>query len=204
VEYTELLKKRRSIRKYLASPVSDNDIKNVLEAARLAPSWGNRQCWQFIVVKEQGTKEKIAGENRKWISEAPVIIAACADPSASGRKPGMDYFMLDVGIAFEHLVLAAANLGLGTCWIGAFDEEQVKVALGVPGDIRAVAFTPLGYPAEKKGDVSNRKLLQEIVFYEKYAAKQAQGAADRLINTINRQYRKGRGLIAKLRNRLAF
>ena len=136
------------MRKYKAIPVTDDDIKTVLEAARLAPSWGNKQCWQYIVITDQNTKNKLVGEGREWISKAPVIIAACADPSKSGHKPGMDYYMLDIGISLEHLVLVATDLGMGTCWIGTFDEKRAKEAMGVPDEIRVVAYTPLGYPDE--------------------------------------------------------
>ena len=204
MEYTELIKKRRSIRKYKPDPVSDDDIKTVLEAARLAPSWANRQCWQYIVVTDQNTKEKLAGENRKWINEAPVVIAVCANPEISGRKPDMEYYMLDIGISFEHLVLAAANLGLGTCWIGAFDEKRAKEALGVPDNIRVVAFTPFGYPAEKKGDVFDRKSLRELVFGNRYGQGYAQAVQVSLFHKINRLYIKGRKFSEKLRNRFAF
>ena len=200
----EVVKKRRSIRRYKSEPISGKDLKAVLEAARLAPSWGNYQCWRYIVVTDQSIKEKLAGEERKWISDAPVIIVACANPNASGHKPGMDYFLLDIGISFEHLILAATDLGLGTCWIGAFDEKQAKEVLGVPDEIRVVAFTPLGYLAEKKGVVFERKPLQEIVYYEKYGQVKAQGFQARFISKINKQYNKGRKLSERLRNRFAF
>ena len=160
MEYMDLVKKRRSIRKYKSNPVSDEDLKTMLEAARLAPSWGNRQCWQYIIVRDQSIKMKLAEAGGKWIAKAPVIIVACMDPKASGYKPNMDYFMLDIGISFEHLILAATNLGLGTCWIGGFDKEIARQALGVPNEIRVVAYTPVGYPDEKKGEVFNRKSLR--------------------------------------------
>ncbi len=204
MEYMEVVKKRRSTRRYKSDPISDKDLKTILEAARLAPSWGNRQCWQYIVITDQSVKEKLAGEERKWLSEAPIIIVACADPKASGHKPGMDYFMLDIGISFEHLILAATDLGLGTCWIGAFDEKQAKETLGIPDYIRVVAYTPLGYADEKKGVVFDRKPLQEIVYYEKYGQAKSQGLQAVVIGTIAKLYIKGRKLSEKLRNRFAF
>jgi nitroreductase len=201
----DLVKSRRSIRSYKSTPVSDRDLKIVLEAARLAPSWGNRQCWQYIVVTDQSIKNKIAEAGKQWwVNEAPVIIVACADPRASGRKPDMDYYMLDIGISFEHLILAAANLGLGTCWIGAFDEAAVKEALGVPGEIRVVAFTPLGYPNEIRGQVFDRKPIRDICFYERYGQAKSQGLPSAFIAPIEKLYIKGRKLSEKLRNRLAF
>jgi nitroreductase len=204
LEYTAVIKKRRSVRKYKATPVADEAIKSVLEAARLAPSWANRQCWQFVVVTDRTIKEKLAGEERKWISEAPVIIVACADPEKSGRKPGMDYYTLDIGISMEHLVLAATDLGLGTCWIGAFDEKQAKEALGVPDEIRVVAYTPLGYPDEKKGEVFARKSLRDIVYYNRYGDAKPQGLLFASLRKMNGLYTKGRKFSEKLRNRLAF
>jgi nitroreductase len=204
MNFTEVIGKRRSIRKYKSIPINEEDLKTILEAARLAPSWANRQCWKYVIVTDQSTKEKLAGEDRKWISEAPVIIAACADPTASGHKPGMDYYTLDIGISMEHLVLAATNLGLGTCWIGAFDESQAKEALGVPEGIRVVAFTPLGYPAEKKGNVFDRKPLGDIVFYNRYGQTVSPLLTAAFTRKVGELYIKGRRLIEKLRNRLAF
>jgi nitroreductase len=205
VEYLQLIKKRRSIRKYKPDPVSDKDIETILEAARLAPSWSNLQCWHYITVTDQSIKEKLAGEKRKWLSDAPVIIVACADPNESGQKPGMDYFMLDIGISFEHLILAATDLGLGTCWIGAFNEKKAKEALGIPEEIRVVAMTPLGYPDEKKDSVYARKSLREIVFNNRYGqAAKIPGIQSTVAGTIKKLYIKGRKLKEKLRNKFAF
>ncbi|MEM2111163.1 MAG: nitroreductase family protein, partial [Candidatus Bathyarchaeia archaeon] len=131
----EVIRKRRSIRKYLPKPVRKEDIEYVLEAARLAPSWANRQCWRYIVVTDEPLKKKIA--QREWIAEAPVIIVGCADPTKSGDREGKPYYMLDMGSSMEHLMLAAAEKGLGTCWIGGqFDEKTVKEALNIPENIR--------------------------------------------------------------------
>ena len=170
MEFLELARKRRSIRKYKSDPVSDEDIKALLEAVRLAPSWGNRQCWRFVVVTDEVTREKLA-DKREWIAEAPVIIVACADPEKSGQKADQDYYLLDIGIAMEHLVLAATERGLGTCWIGWFDEDSARQAIGVPESIRVVAYTPLGHPAEEKREVTERLPLEEIVYYEKYGQR---------------------------------
>lgn len=200
MEYMDLVRKRRSIRRYKTIPVADGDIETVLEAARLAPSSSNSQCWQYVVVTDRSTKEKLAGPGRRWISEAPVVIAACADPKAYSRKPGMDY-LVDIGISFEHLILAATDLGLGTCWIGAFDEEQAKEALGVPDEIRVVAFTPLGYPDERKEKVFARKPLRDICSYEKYGQRGPQGIHHEVAARIGKMYIKGRKLEEKLRNR---
>jgi nitroreductase len=204
MEYLDLIKTRRSIRKYKPDPVSESDIQTVLEAARLAPSWSNLQCWHYIVVTEPAIKTKLAGEKRKWLSNAPIIIVACADPRASGQKTDLDYFMLDTGISFEHLVLAATDLGLGTCWIGAFNETTAREALGVPGNIRVVALTPLGYPEEKKDPVYARKSLREIVSRNRYGRAEKPGGLSAAAVTLKRLYIKGRKLKEKLRNRFAY
>ena len=166
MEFLELVRKRRSIRRYKSDPVPQKKLEYVLEAARLAPSWGNRQCWRFIVVKEEAKRRAIA--TREWVAEAPSIIVGCAYPDLSGSRFNQQYYMLDMGIAMEHLILAAAEQGLGTCWIGGqFDEEAVKQTLGIPEEVRVVALTPIGYPAETSGP-KERKPLKEIVSYNEW------------------------------------
>ncbi len=164
MDFLELVRKRRSIRRYRPDPIPQEHLEYVLEAARLAPSWGNRQCWRFIVVRDPSKRRAIS--QRDWVAEAPAIIVGCADPTLSGSRFGQQYYMLDMGIAMEHMMLAAAEKGLGTCWIGGqFDEETVKRVLGVPPEIRVVAMTPIGYPAEEPAP-RGRKELREIVSYD--------------------------------------
>lgn len=166
MDFLELVKKRRSIRKYKPEPIPEEKIDYILEAARQAPSWGNRQCWRFIVVKDESKKRKIA--SRDWIAQAPIIIIGCAYPGLSGSKSGQQYYMLDMGIAMEHMMLAAAEQGLGTCWIGGqFDEETVKNILNIPSEVRVVALTPLGYPDESPNP-RDRKPLNEFVGYDEW------------------------------------
>jgi nitroreductase len=121
---------------------------------------------------------KAAGVINVWLKKAPVIILACGSPGSSGTRNGINYIYVDVSIAMEHLVLAAANQGLGTCWVGAFDEEKMKNILGIPDDVRVIALTPVGYPAEKEGmrekvskkvmGSKKRKPMEEIVFYDSW------------------------------------
>jgi len=166
MELMEAIRNRRSIRRYKPDPVPENVLKEVLEAARLAPSWANRQCWRFIVVKDKEKRKKIT--MRDWAAEAPVVIVGCADPNASGNKFGQPYYMLDMGIAIEHLMLAATEHGLGTCWIGGqFDEPTVKQVLNIPEGLRVVALTPLGYPDEKP-EAKPRKSLHEILSVDSF------------------------------------
>ncbi len=171
----KIFEERRSIRKFEDRPVEEEKLQAVLEAARLAPSWANRQCWSFVVVRDpairQAVSEKLEGNPcQKGVAQAPVLIAACADPGLSGRQDDQNYYLVDIGITLEHLVLEAWSQGLGTCWIGAFDESVFKPILGVPEEIRLVAMTPLGYPA-KWPDERGRKPLEEIVFYDRYGSR---------------------------------
>jgi nitroreductase len=183
MDFLELVQKRRSIRKYKSDSVPEEKLNYVLEAARLSPSWGNRQCWNYIIVTDEALRKKIvmrretpanvAGttraieerksrRSREWIAQAPIIIVGCADPTKSGDKEEKQYYLLDMGISMEHLILAAAEQGLGTCWIGGgFNEQIVKEALDIPKDIRMVALTPLGYPDEAT-EPKSRKTLEEI------------------------------------------
>jgi len=166
MDFIELVRKRRSIRRYKSDPVPTQKLEYVLEAGRLAPSWGNRQCWRFIVVTDKAKKKAIS--TRDWIAEAPLIIVGCAHPDLSGTRFNQQYYMLDMGIAMEHMILAAAEQGLGTCWIGGqFDEEEVKQTLNIPEDVRVVALTPLGYPAETPGP-KGRKPLKEIFNHDRW------------------------------------
>jgi nitroreductase len=143
-------------------------LHKILEAARLSPSACNFQPWRFIVVTNPLIKERLrAAYDREWFASAPVIIVACAVlDEAWNRRDGEEYWKVDITIAMQNLILEAWEENLGTCWIGAFDEEKVKKILGIPENIRVVAMTPVGYPAEQKGKVTDRKSLDEIVFYE--------------------------------------
>lgn len=167
MEFADVIRKRRSIRKYKPDPVPKEDIEYILNAARLAPSWANTQCWKFIVVTEPETIAALAKAGNAWLADVPVIIVACADPEKPGTKGDQPYYMLDIGIAMEHLILAAADRGLGTCWIGAFNEQKVKAVLGVPDEMRVVASTPLGYPDQVPAP-QKRKSFDEIVCAEQY------------------------------------
>jgi len=166
----EAIRTRRSIRNYENRPVENEKLMNVLEAARLSPSATNAQPWSFIVVTDRDVKERLRSSyDRDWFVSAPVIIVACALPDEAWvRHDGEEYWKVDVTIAIQDLILAAWEEGLGTCWIGAFNEEEAKRALGIPEQVRVVAMTPLGYPAEEKGPVTDRKTLEEIVHYDRW------------------------------------
>ncbi|MEM3584667.1 MAG: nitroreductase family protein [Nitrososphaerales archaeon] len=164
----DAIKLRRSIRRYKPKEVEKEKLMRIIEAGRLAPSATNSQPWHFIIVKNPEIKRKL-GESypKEWFVNAPVIIVACADPSKAWvRGDGEEYWKVDVAIALQNMILCAVEEGLGTCWIANFNEKIVKEVLGIPQGIRVVAMTPLGYPNEVKGEVRDRKPLEEILHFE--------------------------------------
>jgi nitroreductase len=180
----EAIRRRRSIRRFRDKPVEDAMLRQILEAVRQAPSWANLQCWRFIVVKEASIKEKIGelsyvesffatrgyktNPARKGLAEAPIVIVACADPSQSGVLWDQHYYMTDLGLAAQNLMLAARGLGLGTVFVGVFDEGKLRTLLKIPSTIRIVGLIPLGYPRDEKKEGPPRRPLHEIVFYEQW------------------------------------
>ena len=164
MEFDEVLRKRRSIRKYKDTPVPKEKILKMLEAARIAPSAGHRQPWHFVVVENEEMIKKLA--KSEWAAEATVMIVGLADQEASPS-----WCINDLGIALEHIVLAATNLGLGTCWMGQRGrEELVKSLLGIPDDFKVIAVIPIGVPDETPAP-KDRKSLDTIVSWEKYGSK---------------------------------
>jgi len=165
----EAIRERKSIRSYESRPVGEEELQAVLEAARLAPSANNRQEWRYVVVRDQATRERlmVASNNQHFVAEAPVIIACCAETDGRLLRCGQVAYTIDVAISIDHMTLAAVELGLGTCWIGSFYEDQVKEILDIPEEIRVVELLTLGYPAEP-GRPRERKSLDEIVMYEEW------------------------------------
>lgn len=165
----EAIRTRTSVRSYLSSPVERDKLARILDAARLAPSGKNGQPWTFVVIEDADTKRRLvdACKGQAFLAEAPVVIAACGREDLAYKKMGgyWNSLAVDIGISIEHLMLAAAAEGLGTCWIGAFSEEDVRAILGVPPEVKIVALTPVGYPKEKRA-VRPRKAIDEIVMRE--------------------------------------
>ena len=159
----EAIAKRRSIRTYVNMPVPEDKLNKVLEAAQKAPSAGNRQEYRLIVVKHEATRQRLvrAAADQGFLAESGVIIVGCA--TNIDRK----WHAVDVTIAIDHMTLAAHALGLGTCWIGAFEEDAVKSILGIPEGIRVIMLMTLGLPAEE-GRLRPRKSLEELVCYDKW------------------------------------
>ena len=172
----QVIRDRRSIRKYQGRPVEREKIEQVLDAARLAPSWKNMQCWRFLVLEDEGRRQALLtafpddNPGKKALLQAPAVIVVCADPAESGVENGIDYFVADTAIAFEHLCLSAHALGLGTCWMGWYDEAAIKGALAIPDQIRIVGVTPLGYP-DQEPKARPRKEMGDIAYFDQWGGK---------------------------------
>jgi nitroreductase len=167
MEFSDLIRERYSVRAYQPDPVEDEKLEAVLEAARLAPTAANRQPFQLIVIHIQGREEELSDiYGKSWFVEPPLLICACGLPDRGWtRRDGKSYVDVDVAIVMDHLILAAANEGLGTCWVGAFDPDAAREVLDLPDDVEPIAFTPLGYPADEPGS-KKRRPLDELLRYE--------------------------------------
>ena len=170
MEFSELIQKRYSVRAYRPDPVPLEHLDMVLSAACTAPTAANRQPFQLIVVHTAGCEDEVRRMyHRDWFVSAPLVIAACG-LTTEGWVRSYDqanYTTVDVAIAMDHLILAAAELGLGTCWIANFDPEAVRQVLHLPQGVEPVALTPLGYPADQPRP-KERKPLAELVRYERW------------------------------------
>ena len=168
MEYSELIAARYSVRAYRSDPVEDEKLQAILESARLAPTAANRQPIQLVVMHTVGREEEIRKiYHRPWFVQAPLVIAVCTISSQAWVRDS-DKFnarLIDAAIVADHLILAAANLGLGTCWIANFNTEAARSVLCLPAEVEPVIFTPLGYPADKPGP-KIRKPLADLVRYE--------------------------------------
>ena len=167
MEFLELAKRRYSVRAYKPDPMEDDKLEQVLEAARLAPTAANRQPFQLIVIHTAGREAELRRiYDRPWFVQAPVIICACGIPAQGWvHREGKSYCDVDVTIAMDHLILAAADLGLGTCWIGAFDPTAAREILGLPDEVEPIVFTPVGYPSDEPRP-KKRKPMGELIRYE--------------------------------------
>jgi nitroreductase len=169
MEFADLIQGRYSVRAYKPDPVEQDKLEQVLDAARLAPTAANRQPFQLVVIHTAGREaelQRIYG--REWFVQAPLVICACGVVDQTWvRRDGKSYSDVDVAIVMDHLILAAANAGLGTCWIGAFDAAAARKVLGLPEGVEPVVLTPLGYAADTPGP-KKRKALSEVVRYERW------------------------------------
>ena len=175
MEVFDAIRRRKSVRAYDPTPVPKEKLEIILEAARLAPSAENRQPWYFIVVTDPEKRKQIAKSGRfaGFLKKSPVVIVGCGD-----RKASPKWYVVDVTIAMQNMVLAATGEGLGTCWVGSFDEELVKRLLKIPEHLKMVALLTVGYP-RKKFDLlakilhffRRKKRLSKIVGFEEYKGK---------------------------------
>ncbi|MBN2104961.1 nitroreductase family protein [bacterium] len=169
MELFEAIRTRQSVRKYADRPVEEEKLNRILEAARLSPSAKNRQARKFIVIRDAERRQKMieAARGQQFVGSAPVIIACCGLDPDYHMTCGQPADTIDLAIAIDHMTLAATALGLGSCWIGAFYQDQVKQLLGIPEKVQVVELLLLGYASESEFRTS-RKGLQEIVAYERW------------------------------------
>jgi len=167
----EVISQRRSVRSYQDKAVEEDKLAKVLEAARLAPSAGNRQEWRFLVVRDAELRQRLmeAARGQQFVGDAPVVIVACAPEHGHVMSCGHPSFLVDVSIALEHIALAARALGLGTCWVGAFEQQPVRDVLGIPASVEVVQLMALGYPTDWP-EPKDRKETAEIVCYDGWTA----------------------------------
>jgi nitroreductase len=167
----QVIKERKSIRKYRPDPVPAEKLAAVLDAMRLAPSGKNAQPWRFIVVRDAGLKEKLveACNGQRFVGEAPVVVVGCGWEQKAYSKMGgyWNSLSVDVAIALDHLALTAVAEGLGTCWIGSFKEDTVREILGIPQEVKVIALMALGYPAVEP-EAKPRKSLEEVVVFDSW------------------------------------
>ncbi|OQC17327.1 MAG: FMN reductase (NAD(P)H) [Firmicutes bacterium ADurb.Bin080] len=175
------IESRRSIRKYTDKPVEDEKITQLIESARLAPSGSNTQPWHFIVVKSKSSRESLAekSNNQNWMLSAPVFIVCVADIRSrikddieiflneNSPQQALKQIIRDTAIAIEHIVLEAEVLGLSTCWVADFMQEQIRPVLNIPADKYVVCILTLGY-ADESPKARPRKRLEDIVHYENW------------------------------------
>ncbi len=165
----QAIRERYSVRSYLPDPIPEDKLMRVMEAARLAPSAKNRQPWKFVLVTEQQKRDALAGFARNpFVSEAPVCIVAVCTEKDWMLSSGVHAYAVDVAIAIDHITLAAVAEGLGTCWIGDFDQQPARELLKIPDEHIIVELLPIGYPADVPGD-KKRKDLREIICWETFS-----------------------------------
>lgn len=165
MNFSELVIKRYSVRAYKPDPVEDDKLEQVLEVARMAPTAANRQPLRVIVAKTKGREQELKRVyGADWFTEAPIVICVCTVKAESWvRRDGRCYADVDAAIVMDHITLQAADLGLGTCWIGAFDPAAAREVLQIPEGWEPVLFTPLGYPADEPREKKRREISELVI-----------------------------------------
>ena len=169
MDVQEAIRKRYAVRSYQDRPVEEEKLLAVLEAARLAPSGSNRQPWRFVVVRDSGIRRQLSAacHGQAFVAQAPVVIAATGLTPDRMMSCDIAGDAVDLAIAIDHMTLAAVELGLGTCWVGAFEQDKVRSVLGIPATAKVVEVLTLGYPADKPR-AKSRKPLEQIVCWERW------------------------------------
>jgi nitroreductase len=169
MDFQELIRKRYSCRQYAADPLKEDHLNKILEAARLAPTAANRQPFRIIIIRTENNQEELLGiYPRDWFVQPPLVLCVCCIPEEGWRRKKYDnksYAVVDAAIVLDHITLQAADLGVGTCWIGDFNPEAAREYLQLPADVEPVAFTPLGYPLDQVRE-KTRKTLEELIRYD--------------------------------------
>ena len=166
----EAIATRKSVRAFQDKDVPQETLMRILQAARLAPSASNRQEWRFVVVRNPETRKKLvpAAMGQSFVGQAPVVLVCCAETDQHQMPCQLPCYPIDLAIAIDHITLCAVEEGLGTCWIGAFKEDLVKEALGIPETIKVVQLLPLGYLATPGTVAKDRLPIEKIVRYESW------------------------------------
>ena len=167
MNFQGLLRHRYSVRDYQSRPIDEDHLNQVLKAAQFAPTAANRQPFRLIIIQTKGKEDQLRSiYDRDWFVHAPIIICACGIPSSGWvREDGKSYIDVDVAIVMDHISLAAADLGLGTCWVASFDVATAREFLNIPSNAEPIVFMSLGYPVGEPGE-KERKPLSELVSYE--------------------------------------
>lgn len=173
MDLNDVISNRRSIRAYKNQKLSQETINQLIDAARKAPTAGNAQPWAFVVVSKQETKEDLsrAAYGQRWLEQASVVIVVCVDEKRAedsyGERGKVLYCIQDTAAAIQNILLAAYSLGLGTCWMGAFEEGEIRRIINAPSEMRPVALIPVGYPAQLPR-ARTRRSVHEIMFNETF------------------------------------
>ena len=171
MDFYKVIENRTSNKSYKSTPIPEEKLDKIINAALMAPSWKNKTCYKFVLINQQDIKEQIAqtilnkdDKMAEAVKQAPVLAVIVADPNESGNTDDKSYFMVDCGIAMEHLILAATNEGYGTCWIGSFDENNIQKVLNIPQNFKVVAMSPIGETDEVSQHYPPKNVSQHIYY----------------------------------------
>ncbi len=171
MSFQDLIRNRYSVRAYKPDLVPDDLLAKILEAGRLAPTAANKQPFRVIVIHTAGREAELRRiYHREWFTQAPLIVCVCTVRAEAWQRAmydGKSHADVDATIVMDHMILAAAELGLGTCWIAAFNPAAAREILEIPDEAEPVLFTPLGFPADQLRP-KERRPLAELVRYERW------------------------------------